>query len=89
MTAIGFASQQRLPERVGLAEHGQRFAVAKMGMHIHEADLAPEERRRLGAAEDLLRAAAIGDRPVHQPRAVGKQQVLADEARDGAAPARA
>ena len=32
-------------------------------------------------------AAVIGDRPVHQPDAVGKQQMLADEAEDDAAPA--
>ena len=28
----------------------------------------------------VLEAALIGDRPVHQPRAVGKEQVLADDA---------
>ena len=52
-----------------------------MGVDVHEADLAPEERRRFRAPEHLLRAAVVGHRPVHQPHAVGKQQVLADEAK--------
>ena len=78
---------QRLPERIGLAQHRHRLAVAQVGVDIHEADLAPEERRRLGAPEDLLRPAVVGHRPVHQPHAVGKQQVLADEAEGDAAPA--
>ena len=71
---------QRLPQRIGLAQHRHRLAVAQMGVDIHEADLAPEERREFGAAEDPLRAAAIRHGPVHQPDAVGEQQMLADQA---------
>ena len=76
VTVIGFDHLQRLPERIGLAEHRHRLAVAQVGVDVHEADLAPEERRRLGPPEELLRSAAVGDRPVHQPSAVGEEQVL-------------
>ena len=50
-----------------------------MRVDIHQPDLAAEERRRLAAAEDRLRAAAIGERLVHQVGAVGKQEMFGDE----------
>ena len=71
--------RKRLPERLGLAQRRQRLAIAQMRVHIHEADLAPEERRGFGTAEDFLRPAAIGDGPVHEPHAVGKEQMVADD----------
>ena len=49
-------------------------------MHVHEADLAAEEGRALGALEVALRPAVVGERPVEQARAVGAEQVLVDEA---------
>src|SRR5882724_8549120 len=72
--------QQCLPERVDLAEGGQGLAVAQMGVDIQDPDLAAEEGRRLGAAEDAFEPAAVGRGPVHEPRAVGMQEMRADEA---------
>ena len=40
----------------------------------------PKNAAEFGAPEDPLRPAVVGDRPVHQPHAVGEEQVLADEA---------
>ena len=40
----------------------------------------PKKVAALGALEQLLRAAAVGQRAVEQARAVGAQQVLLDQA---------
>src|SRR4051794_27961974 len=50
-----------------------------MCMDIHEANLAAEEGGRFGAAENALWPAAVGHRPIHEPHAVGIEQVQADE----------
>src|SRR5438876_4176525 len=70
---------ERVPQAVAIAHDRQRLGIAQMGMNIHKADLAPEERRRFGTAEYELRPAAIGDRTVHEPGAVGKSETLADD----------
>src|SRR6202161_1916976 len=49
-------------------------------MRIHEPDLAAEKRSRFRPLKERLRPTMIDDRLVHEPRAVGKQEVLADEA---------
>ena len=67
---------QRVPQRLGVAERRHRLAVAQMRMHVHQPDFAAEKRRRFGSAKDRLRPAAIGERLVHQAGAVGKQQML-------------
>ena len=48
-------------------------------MGVHDADLAAEERAALGALEVALRAAVVRGRPVEQARAVGAEQMLADD----------
>ncbi len=78
---------ERLEEGAVIAEDGHGLGVAQMGVHVHEADFAAEEGRRFGATEDRLRAAAIGDGPVHQARAVRKQEMVADEVADDGASA--
>ena len=50
-----------------------------MRVRVHEADLAAEERAALGALEVPLQPAVVGRRPVEQARAVGTEQVVADE----------
>src|SRR5438067_4445451 len=70
-----------VPQAIGIAADGQRLGIAQVGVNIHEADLASEERRRFRAAEYDLRPAAIGDRPVHEPGAVGKVEMLADDSK--------
>ncbi len=77
----GIDDHESVPQRLGFAEHAHRFGVAQMRMHIHEPDFAAEERSQLRPPEDLFRPPVIGDRPVHQARAVGKQQALADDAK--------
>ena len=71
---------QRVPERVGLAQHRHGLAVAQVGVDVHQANLAPEERGQFSAPEGLLRTAPVGYRPVHQPHAVREEQMVADEA---------
>ncbi len=48
-------------------------------MDVHEPDFAAEEGGRLGPSKYRLDSAAIGKRPVHEPRAVGKQKMLAND----------
>ena len=70
---------ERVPQGICIAQSCHRLAIAQMRMRIHEADLAAEIGRRFGPPEDAFRPASIGDRPVHQPRAIGKEQVPADD----------
>ena len=48
-------------------------------MRVHEPDLAPEEGAGLRSLEALRHAAAIRQRPVEQARAIGREQVAADQ----------
>jgi hypothetical protein len=50
-----------------------------MRVHVHQPDLAPEERRTLGALEEAHRSAVIRHRPVEQPHAVRPAQMRVDE----------
>ena len=47
-----------------------------MRMHVHETDLAPEERRAFGALKEPLRTAVIRHRSIEQAHAIGAEQVL-------------
>src|SRR5580700_6168707 len=51
-----------------------------MRMRIHEPDFAAEKRSRFRTLKECLRPTMIGDRLVHQPRAVGKEEMLTNEA---------
>jgi hypothetical protein len=55
---------ERQEERVGVAVARQRLGVAKVRVHVHQADLATEERAALRTLEETLRAAAILERTV-------------------------
>ena len=68
---------QRLEEALRLAHVRQRLRVAQMRVRVHQADLAAEERRRLGALEQPLQAAVIGHRTIEQPHAIRAAQVAA------------
>ena len=68
---IGLAWQSARKKRSAIADVRQRLRVAQMRVHVHEADLAAEEGRALGALEEALRAAVIGHRPVEEAHAVG------------------
>ena len=50
---------QRLEEALGLAHSRQCLRIAQMRMHVHETDLAPEERRAFRALKEPLRTAVI------------------------------
>src|SRR5271166_392539 len=51
-----------------------------MRMHIHEPDFAAEERRRFRAPENPFGPPMIGDRLLHEARAIGIKEMLSDEA---------
>ena len=71
--------EQSVPQGLRLAKDAHGFRVAEMRVDVHEPDLSAEEGRQLRPSKHGLRAPMIGERPVHQPRAVRKQQMLADE----------
>src|ERR1700733_1539753 len=50
-----------------------------MRMRIHEPDFAAEKRSRFRPLKERLWSPVIDDRPVHQPRAVRKKKMLANE----------
>src|ERR1700722_1311506 len=49
-------------------------------MRVHEPNFAAEKGSRFRPLKKCLRAAVIGDRLIHQPCAVRKKQMFADEA---------
>ena len=61
---------QRVEERLRIAMPCKRLAIAEMGVGVHDADLAAEVTRALGALEVFLDAAVIGHRTVEKTRAV-------------------
>ena len=71
--------EQRPVEALGVAQHRQRLGVAQVGVHVHDADLPAEEAGRFAALKMRHGPAAVNRRPIHEPRAVGGQQVLLDE----------
>jgi hypothetical protein len=68
---------QCVEEALRLAQVGQRLAPAQVGMHVHDADLAPEERAAFGALEQPSAGPPVGHGAVKQARAVRAGQVLA------------
>ena len=81
--------RQRIPNGFSFAKRRHSLAVTEMRVHIHEADLAPEERGRLGPTKDHFRSTVVGHWPVHPPHTVGEEGVIADYCEDGAGLARA
>ena len=75
---------QGIEEGFGLAQMGQHLGVAQVGMHVHHADLAAEEGAGLGALEQLLRPATVGQRAIKQAGTVGARQMRTDEGQMGA-----
>src|SRR4029079_14928077 len=51
-----------------------------MRVRVHEPDLAPEERRALGALEETLRAAVIRQRAVETAHTIRARQMRVDQA---------
>ena len=76
-----------MEEALGFAHVRQRLRVAQVRVHVHEPDLAAEERRALGALEEALRPAVIRHRPIEQAHAVGTAQVRIDQLQVRRAPA--
>ena len=70
---------QRMQKIIGPAELGQCLGPAQMGVHVHQPHLAAKVAGALTALEQAHRAAAVTQRPVKQPQAVGAQQVPADQ----------
>src|ERR1017187_235620 len=50
-----------------------------MCVHVHQADLAAEERRALRPLEEALRAAVVCHRTVEQAETVGSTQMCVDQ----------
>ena len=68
-----------MEEAIRLAHVRERLRVAQVRVHVHQSDLATEERRALGALEEAHRSAVIRHRLVEQPHAVRSAQVRVDE----------
>src|SRR3984885_15985687 len=68
-----------MEEALRLSHVRQRLRVAQMGVHVHQPDLAAEERCALCPLEDALRPTVVRNRAVEQARAVGSSQVLLDK----------
>src|SRR5215470_8512688 len=71
--------KQSVPQRSRLAKNAHRFRIAQMRMHIHKPDFAAEERRRFRASENCFGPPMVRDWPIHQARAVRKQEMLSNE----------
>src|SRR5262249_31366629 len=69
---------QRAEESLGIANVRESLRVTQMRVGVHQSDLAPEERRALGALEEALRAAVVGQRAVEEAHAVRAAEVRFD-----------
>ncbi len=77
--ADGIGLTERVEEPLRPSDVRQGLRVTQVRMHVHQADLAAEERRALGALENALRAAVIGHRPIEQAHAVRAAKLAPDE----------
>ncbi len=78
---MGFAWHSARKKAIRLTDSRQRLRITQMCVHIHQANLATEERRALGSLEETLRAAVIVHRPIEQSHAIRTaQSVQIDQA---------
>src|SRR5271165_1543738 len=77
----GISRQQSVPQSVRLAENAHRFRIAEMRVCVHESDFAAEERSGFSSPKYRLRPSVIGERPVHETGAVGKEEMLANDSK--------
>ena len=80
VTAMGLRHLQPIQEGGRVAQQRRGLAIAQMGVDIHQADFAAEKGGRFRAAENALLATPVSGRLIHEPYAVGEEQMAADEA---------